>query len=129
MSSVIEELKNAPDYIGGTGRTEDEIRESENLLGVKFASDYRCYLKEIGLACFDGHELTGICKSARLNVVDVTLLQRKRVAETNFLYVIEETGVDEIVIWQDINGIIYLSSANTVPRKICSSLSEYIAMR
>ena len=129
MSSVIEELKNAPDYIGGTGRTEDEIRDSENLLGVKFAADYRCYLKEIGLACFDGHELTGICKATRLNVVDVTLLQRARIAETNFLYVIEETGLDEIVIWQNSNGIVYLSSSNKAPQKIYSSLREYIAMR
>ena len=60
MSNIIEILKNAPDYIGGTGRTEDEIRDAEEHLGVKFASDYRLYLKEIGLACFDGHELTSI---------------------------------------------------------------------
>lgn len=51
MSDIIEALKSAPDYIGGTGRTEDEIRKAEELIGVEFASDYRCYLKEIGLAC------------------------------------------------------------------------------
>ena len=84
MSDIIDILKNAPEYIGGNGRTDTEIETAEKQLGIKFSPDYRCYLKDIGLACFDGHELTGICKSARLNVVDVTLLQRQRVSDAYF---------------------------------------------
>lgn len=100
MSDIIDILKNAPEYIGGNGRTDTEIETAEKQLGIKFSPDYRCYLKDIGLACFDGHELTGICKSARLNVVDVTLLQRQRVSDAYSWYVVEETGIDGIVIWQ-----------------------------
>lgn len=126
MSNIIEALKNAPDYIGGTGRTEEEIRNAEELLGVKFAPDYRCYLKEIGLTCFDGHELTGICKPARLNVVDVTLSKRQHVSEAYTWYVVEETGIDGIIIWQTPAGDIYQTAPNNQSRKVCNSLTEYI---
>lgn len=126
MSDIIEALKSAPDYIGGTGRTEDEIRKAEELIGVEFASDYRCYLKEIGLACFDGHELTGICKSTRLNVVDVTIAQRELYPEACSWYVIEETNIDGIVIWQSPAGDIYETAPGIKTRKGFDSLSEYI---
>ena len=55
MSDIIDILKNAPEYIGGNGRTDTEIETAEKQLGIKFSPDYRCYLKDIGLACFDGH--------------------------------------------------------------------------
>lgn len=126
MSDIIEALKSAPDYIGGSGRTEDEIRKAEELIGVEFASDYRCYLKEIGLACLDGHELTGICKSIRLNVVDVTLSKRQHVSEAYAWYVVEETGIDGIVIWQAPDGSVYETIPNSKHKKIANSLLEYI---
>lgn len=84
------------------------------------------YLKDIGLACFDGHELTGICKSARLNVVDVTLLQRQRVSDAYSWYVVEETGIDGRVIWQTPTGDIYQTAPGTKTRKVFGSLAEYI---
>lgn len=126
MSDIIEALKSTPDYIGGSGRTEDEIRKAEELIGVEFASDYRCYLKEIGLACLDGHELTGICKSIRLNVVDVTLSKRQHVSEAYAWYVVEETGIDGIVIWQAPDGSVYETTPNSRHKKIANSLLEYI---
>lgn len=100
MSDIIETLKNTPEYIGGAGRTDAEIENAEKQLGVEFAPDYRCYLKEIGLACFDGHELTGICMSDRLNVVDVTVAQRELYPEACSWYAIEETNIDGVIIWQ-----------------------------
>ena len=50
MSDIIDILKNAPEYIGGNGRTDTEIETAEKQLGIKFSPDYRCYLKDIGLA-------------------------------------------------------------------------------
>lgn len=126
MSDIIETLKNAPDYIGGAGRTDAEIESAEIQLGVEFAPDYRCYLKEIGLACFDGHELTGICKSARLNVVDVTTTQREVYPEACSWYVIEETNIDGIIIWQSSKGEIYQTSPVNKARKIFDSLTDYV---
>ena len=126
MNGIIETLKNAPEYIGGSGRTDAEIESAEKQLGVEFAPDYRCYLKEIGLACFDGHELTGICKSSRLNIVDVTSAQREQYPEAGFWYVIEETNIDGIIIWQSPTGAIYKTAPGIKSRKIYDSLTEYI---
>ena len=129
MSDIIEILKNAPEYIGGTGRTDAEIESAEKQLGIEFAHDYKRYLKEIGLACFDGHELTGICKPTRLNVVDVTTAQRELYPEASSWYVIEETNIDGIVIWQSPAGAIYKTAPGIKTRKSFNSLTEYINER
>lgn len=51
---------------------EEEINEAENQLGVRFSEDYRAYLLNYGEVSFGSHELTGICRSERINVVNVT---------------------------------------------------------
>lgn len=127
MADIIEVLKNMPDYIGSNGRTEEEIAKAENVLGVSFAEDYRTYLKEIGLACYDGHELTGLTKSDRLDIVSVTKEQRKRVGEAaSSWYVVEETGIDGIVIWQAQTGEIYQTAPGALPCKLYNSLTKFI---
>lgn len=126
MNDIIKTLKNAPDFIGGSGRTEAEIENAQKALGINFAPDYKTYLKEIGLACFDGHELTGICEDPRLNVVDVTISNQEDNPKTSSCYVIEEANIDGIVIWQDSSGLVYLTEPNVKVKKIAKSLSEYI---
>ena len=126
MEDIIKTLKNAPDFIGGTGRTEAEIKSAEKELGINFAPDYKIYLKEIGLACFDGHELTGICEDPRLDVVHVTKDQWENNPEAKNYYVIEEANIDAIVIWQDFSGKIYMTEGNSKPKLIADSLAAYI---
>ena len=116
-----------PDYIGSNGRTEEEIANAEKELNIKFAEDYREYLKNIGLACFDGHELTGLTKTARLDVALVTKEQRAIFGdEVRNWYVVEELGINSIVIWQDSDGLVYAATPNSKPKKVASSLFEYI---
>ena len=79
--SFAESIKMEPDYIGANGRTDAEIAEAEKELEIKFAKDYHEYLKKIGIACFDGHELTGLTNTDRLNVVSVTKELRKQSEE------------------------------------------------
>ena len=126
MNDIIKTLKNAPDFIGGTGRDGGEIESAEKKLGINFADDYKAYLKEIGLACFDGHELTGLSQDPRLDVVHVTKDQRENNPEARSLYVIEEANIDGIVIWQDFSGKIYMTTENSKPRLIADSLLDYI---
>ena len=126
MNDIIKTLKNAQDFIGGRGRSDKEIESAEKELGINFAPDYKTYLKEIGLACFDGHELTGICEDPRLDVVHVTKDQRENNPESRSLYVIEEANIDGIVIWQDFSGNIYMTVENSRPKLIAYSLSAYI---
>lgn len=127
MFQVSEMMKAFPDFIGSDGRDEQEIVQAEAELGVFFAKDYREYLKEIGLACFDGCEFTGITDIERLNVVSVTKEQR-RVSDpdTKSWYVIEDAGIDGMVFWQDSNGHIYQTSYGSCCKKIADSILEYI---
>lgn len=128
MANIIEVLKSMPDYIGSDGRTEEEIDKAEKVLGISFAKDYREYLKEIGLACFDGHELTGLTKTDRLNVVSVTKEQREQIGKVaSSWYVIEEAGIDGIIIWQGSDGTVYETAPNSKSKMIAKSLAEYIA--
>ena len=78
MKDVIKVLQGKSDLLSGNGSPEKLIREAEEILGLRFSSDYRAYLMHYGIVAFDGHELTGICSSKRLDVSQVTLNQRKR---------------------------------------------------
>ena len=126
--TFIDKIKSFPDYIGATGKSEQEITEAEKALGLSFAVDYRAYLEKVGLACFGGHEFTGLTKTARLNVVTVTKEQRNycgKIAAS--WYVVEEANIDGIVIWQDSNGAVHQTMSNSKCRLIAKSLLEYIS--
>lgn len=125
--SIVSLIQSIPDYIGGKGASKTEIEMCENALNTIFALDYKQYLENIGLACFDGRELTGICGSKRLNVVDVTLEERnKNRSISNNWYVIEQTNVDDIVIWQDGNGQVYQVDHNGRVQCTYKSLCDFI---
>ena len=127
MSNIIDIIKSMPDYIGSNGRSEKEIIDAEKALGVSFAKDYRKYLAEIGLACFDGRELTGITETPRLNVVSVTLDNREWFGNSvKSWYVVEEANIDGIVIWQSSDGSVYQVAPHSKVQKIANSLAEYI---
>ena len=127
MKIAIEKIESMPNFrmIGGT--TIDKITAAENLLRVKFAIDYRAYLEKFGAASFFGHEMTGICDSKRLNVVDVTKEEREYNPDVpNNLYVVEQANIDGIVIWQSAKGEVYQSIPGHQIIKIADSLVEYI---
>ena len=50
----------------------------------------------------------------------------KNIYADHLLYVIEETHMDDIVIWQNAKGEIYQTAPNAKPIKICDSLAEYV---
>ena len=127
MADIIQTLQSTQDCICGHGVEEAEIQQAEMELEVKFAEDYYQYLLHFGLVAYDGHELTGITKSKRLNVVDVTKKARQYTANVpDDWYVIEETNIDGIVIWQSSEGAIYQTQPGHTLAMICKSLSEYI---
>lgn len=129
MIDFISILKEKPMYIGSKGATIAEIIDAETKLSVSFSKEYKHYLSSVGFAIYEGHELTGICKAKRLNVVDVTLSERNITPDVPAdWYVIEQLNIDGIVIWQSTTGAIYQTSPNTKPKKICDSLIEYISM-
>lgn len=127
MKKIVEKLKGKEYFHSLTGATEAEIRASEQALGLTFAEDYRDYLKEFGLASYQGHELTGLINSPRLNVVTQTLEERRNNPHiANDLYVIEVANIDGIIIWQTSTGEIFETVYDSVPTLIHQSLYDYI---
>ena len=103
--------------------TADQIKEAEQELGLKFSDEYRQYIKNLGVATFEGHEFTGICSFKRLNVVNVTKEEREYHPEIpSDWYVVEQLNIDGMVIWQTRDGSIYLNGS----KKMADSLAEYV---
>lgn len=127
MADIIKILNKLDDFNCLEGADEQAIISAETELGVKFASDYKKYLSEYGLASADGHEFTGIVKSSRLNVVDVTIRLKKKFKNApNDAYVLEELNIDDIVIFQTSDGSIYKALPKTNFIKVANSFSEYL---
>lgn len=128
MSSIIEELKKKTDFYCEKGASEEQVAQAEKTLGLVFADDYREYIHQYGSVSCGGHELTGFSADANLSVVDVTIENKKKNPSIPAkLYVIEETHIDGIVIWQDKTGAIYKTEYKTPPKKEYNSLMEYVS--
>lgn len=128
MSKLIELMKSKPNFYAEKGASAAEIELAENALEVKFAADFKEYLRVFGAISYGSHELTGFSSDKSLCVVAATQKNRKKNNVGQNLYVIEEAHIDGIVVWQDANGIIYETSPDSTPKKIAQSLSEYIEM-
>lgn len=126
--SFVDVLRNKTDFIGANGRSKEDILEAEKELCIHFADDYYEYLERIGLASVENHELTGLTKDPRLNVVAVTKEFRNMYGpDTVSWYVVEDLGIDGLVIWQDAEGKVYQTSFSSKSIKIAESLEEYLA--
>ncbi|NHM16219.1 cell wall assembly/cell proliferation coordinating protein, KNR4-like protein [Eggerthellaceae bacterium zg-887] len=127
MNSVVETMRLLPDFYPAKGASAEDIDIAEERLKLTFSDEYREYIKAFGDASANGHELTGISDSARIDVVSVTLAERARnPGVPTELYVVEQTHVDRIAIWQDAHGSIYQTIPGGKPEKIYESLSAYI---
>lgn len=126
MLAFVERLRQYDDFVESKGASLNQINDTERQLQVEFSVEYKEYLSECGVASANGYEFTGICQSERLNIVCVTEKQRKNIREIpKGAYVVEETNIDEIVIWQTKDGTVYQSQGASFV-KICDSLYEYI---
>ena len=127
MGDFVKTLKKFDDFFTAEGVGEAAVKEAEIVLGLKFSEEYAQYLKECGVAFADGHEFTGLAKSKRLNVVDVTETMRKNNPNISVnMYVVEELQIDGIVIWQSGDGKVYGTARDGKPELINSSLADYI---
>lgn len=125
--SFVDFLRNKTGFIGSSGRTKEEILQAEEELCIRFAAEYHEYLERIGLASVEEHELTGLTKDIRLDVVAVTKEYRTLYGlDTVSWYVVEDIGIDGLVIWQDEKETIYQTSFSVEPVKIAESLEEYL---
>ena len=126
MTGFVKELNQKQAFHSLKGVPEITIHEAEEKLGLKFSKEYSEYLMTHGVASFFGHELTGICSSTRLNVVDATLEERQQNPDiSRLLYVVEKTNFDGIIVWQDASGAVYETVPGAEAKKVSGSLEEY----
>lgn len=130
MSKIVDLINSLPDMLPLRPATEVQITDAELQLRVRFADEYKEYLKAFGAIMANGIELTGIAKAEYRNVVSITKQERELNSKVpNTMYVIENTGVDGIIIWQDSLGNVYRTMPDIEPEMIASSLYEYITNR
>ncbi len=127
MSVISNVFDNKRDFYYEKGASKDIIENAEKVLGITFAKEYKEYLQLYGCVSCAGHELTGISEDSNLNVVNATLSNyRNNINVSDPFYVIEETHIDGIVIWQISTGEVFKSEYKDKPIKIYNSLTEYI---
>ena len=127
MNDLIKKISEMPNFRKTGGVSKDKITEAQDILRLKFADDYKKYLEEFGTASFSGHELTGICNHPRLNVIHVT--NEEKIINSGIsekFYVIEQSNIDGIVIWQSESGEVYQSIPGQKTIKIAKSLIDYV---
>ncbi len=127
MSKLNDIIEKGPFFYVGDGATEAAVSKAEAELGLTFADEYRSYLLRFGVAALNGHELTGITAADQGNVVAVTLAERKRspAAEDSW-YVVERANIDDIVLWQDVDGSVFQTIEGERPILTAQSLAEYV---
>lgn len=127
MVQIVSLINSLPNMLPLKPASAEQITNAEHQLNICFAAEYKEYLSAFGAIMADGIELSGIAKSEHRNVVYLTQQQWKlNLKVPHTMYVVENTCVDGIVIWQDNNGSVYQTKANSEPFKIASSLEEYI---
>lgn len=129
MADFISMLSSLPDFYSLTGASEEQIAQAERALSLRFADDYRQYVRAFGAVSAAGHELTGVCASRRLNVVEVTLSAKAaQPAIPRDWYVLEEANIDGIVIWQSGAGEVFQSQPGAEPVKLAGGICEYLSL-
>lgn len=124
---IIDVLNSKSDLLCGKKAQEQDVCDAETELGLKFAGDYRAYLSTMSIAAYEGHELTGITKSKRTNVVEVTKEKRSECSEqVGNCYVIEDANFDQIVFWQQTDGKIFRTIGRSAPVQVAESLAEFV---
>lgn len=125
--NIVELMKSFEDFDSLEGATQAEIIEAEARLKLSFSAEYREYLTSYGVASMNGHELTGIVKAPRLNVVDVTLNEREKNSnDLSNLYVIEDLGIDKIIIWQNSDGDLFQTVGDSAAQKMAKTFEQYL---
>lgn len=121
-------IENLKDVSTSIGTDYDTITEAENNLGVRFNQDFINILYEYGNVKSEDFELIGLGND--VTVVEATQQEwdlNNKVPHN--MYVIENTRIDGVVIWQDTDGAIYESTPNKAPKFINSSLASYLSTK
>lgn len=127
MNNLVEQIESLPDKYTLTPATLDQITSAEQVLKLTFAADYKACILAFGAFSFSAHEITGICDSERLNVVNVTNQYRNRYPSLpHDLYVLEDLSIDNAIAVQKKDGTVYSYGPDERLVRMASSLQKYL---
>lgn len=129
MSKIIEAISGLEDLDYLSPASPERVEKAEHDLELTFADDFKEYVQSYGVISAKGMELTGITTAIRLDVVSVTMAERKMSSIPQTMYVIENIAIDGVLILQNSTGEVYAIAPHKPPQKICDSLAEYISLR
>ena len=121
-------INDLKDVKTSTGIPYTEMTDAENELGVRFNKEFIDVVYEYGNVKSKDFELLGLGNEN--NVVEATFNEwalNNKVPHD--MYVIENTMVEDVVVWQDNEGMIYESYPNCTPIKISDSLASYLTSK
>lgn len=128
--NIIQVMQNLKDLRSTGGATPDAISQAEKKLGFSFANDFKEYAKEYGAISALGMELFGVSQHARLDAASVTLEERgMREDFPADMYVIENVGMEGVLILQNEKGEVFEIAPHQKAKKIYNSLAGYLADR
>jgi hypothetical protein len=126
MNHIVNIIKNLEGMRSVGGASEVQIAEAEKRLQLHFAEEYKEYLTHFGAISSLPVDLMGLNVSPARNVTEVTLEERKLNASMPLdMYVIEDLGIEGILILQDGSGAVYQLGGSSM-EKISVSLREYL---
>lgn len=127
MKDILEIIESLPEMEFLAPVSESEIKQAEMELKLTFSEEYRKYLLTFGAVWSDIIALSGIIDDEDYSVVELT--KKIKSLQPNIpedFYVIEDVGVDGLVIWQNSAGLVFQSIPNFKPVMIFDSLSAFL---
>ena len=130
MKTIVDVINSLPELLPLKSATSMQITDAELQLRVSFSNEYKEYLSAFGAIMADGIELSGIATSEHRSVVSLPKKEWKLNSKVpHTMYVVENTCIDGIIIWQDTTGRVFQTQPGVAPTQIADSLAEYISAR
>lgn len=127
MSDIIDIISSAKNVLSLKGANIQEVKKAQEKLDLVFSIEYAKYTMQYGAVCINNREYTGVVENPDLSVVYNTYSARTITPQAHDdWYVISDLHIDGIIIWQDIDGLIYQTQPGCKPVLICKSMAEYI---
>lgn len=123
---IVERIRTIEDLGYIDGCSDEQIKEAEQTLGLKFPKEYIDYVKEFGCIDFGSTEWTGLNIEGRLNTVEATIAERRY--NTNFpdkYFVLDDYNIDAKKVIVNELGEVFLLQYGMIT-KISNTISEYL---
>ena len=125
---IVDKIKKIKDLNFIDGCSDEQIKEAEKLLKLKFPKEYKEYVKEFGCIDFGSTELTGLNVKGELNTVEATLAEKKyNDSFPDKHFVLDDYHIDGKKVIVNEQGEVFLLQYDSIT-KICNTISDYLSL-